>query len=262
MSTLRFTDIRVMRQQQALLDGISFDVKPGQCVVLLGSNGAGKTTLLRSTLGLIPTASGHITLGESVDPRTLKPEARARHIAYLPQMRSLAWPISVSAAVALGRYAYTEQRSAYHKSHQQAIERALTSCGLTALAERSTDTLSGGELARVHIARAFATEAPLLLADEPIDALDPLHQWQVMTLIKHYTNRGNSALIALHDISLAARFADHVILLKKGTIIAQGPPSSTLTQETLKQTYGVNTILGEAQGYQSITVTGTALPPE
>jgi len=121
----------------------------------------------------------------------------------------------------------------------EAVDRALQACGLLELAGRRTDTLSGGELARVHCARAFAAEAPLLIADEPIAALDPRQQFRILDLIRTYVDQGGGALVVLHDIQLAARYASRMVWMKDGRIEADGPPSETLTAERMRDIYGV-----------------------
>jgi len=119
------------------------------------------------------------------------------------------------------------------------VDAAIDACDIAALSYRKTDTLSGGELARVHCARAFAAQAPLLIADEPVAALDPRHQFRVMDLLKKYVCNGQGALVVLHDIALAAKYADRFIWMKDGRIQAQGTPAETLTEDRLAHIYGV-----------------------
>ena len=119
------------------------------------------------------------------------------------------------------------------------MDAAIAQCDLAALAERDTDTLSGGELARVHCARAFASETPLLIADEPVAALDPRHQFRVMDIVRQFVAKGGGALVVLHDIALAARYASRMVWMQEGRIIADGPPEETLTEQRLAEVYGV-----------------------
>lgn len=240
------TDITVTAGQAVLVSDVGFRLRPGELVAILGPNGAGKTTLLRTALGFIKAEAGRVTLGGD-DVQSLSPIERARRVAYLPQARPLAWPNIVRDVVALGRYSHGANLGRLSPQDADAVDSAIVACDISHLSQRKTDTLSGGELARVHCARAFAARAPLLLADEPVAALDPRHQYRVMQLIRNYVDHDGGAeqglkrgaLIVLHDISLAARNADRLIWMKAGKIIADGPPSTTLSAERLAEVYGV-----------------------
>ena len=221
-----------------LVDAASFKVSPGELVVLLGPNGAGKTSLIRSALGLVAPTSGTAEM-DGQNTRQLSPIERARKIAYLPQIRPLAWPNQVHDVVSLGRFSHGAVLGKLTGSDAVAVDRAMVACDLTHLAYRSTDSLSGGELARVHCARALATQAPLLIADEPTAALDPRHQFRILDLIDNYVGDGGGALIVLHDIELAARYATRLIWMKGGKIVADGSPAETLTAERLSDVYRV-----------------------
>ena len=221
-----------------LVETASFSLRPGEFTVLLGPNGAGKTSLLRAALGLEAPTSGKATLGGE-DTRQLSPIDRARSVAYLPQIRPLAWPNTVLDVVALGRFSHGAALGRLKGADAEAVERAVSACDLQSLAHRRADTLSGGELARMHCARAFAAEAPLLVVDEPTAALDPHHQFGILDLITDYVNQGGGALVVLHDIQMAARYASRVIWMKDGRILADGPPEETLTSERLESIYGI-----------------------
>jgi iron complex transport system ATP-binding protein len=219
-----------------VVDDVSLALAANEFVALLGPNGAGKTTLLRAALGLVPVAAGRVLLGGE-DPRRMKPEARARRAAYLPQARPLAWPISVRDAAALGRFAYGASPSRLSAGDAAAVDAAIEACGLSALQGRATDTLSGGELARTHVARALAAGAPLVVADEPIAALDPKHQWRIMETLARFAGGGGCVLAVLHDIALAARFATRIVLMREGKVLADG--KDVLSAETIAATYDV-----------------------
>lgn len=222
----------------ALVEGARFTLAPGDLVAVLGPNGAGKTSLLRASLGLQRRTQGEAWLSGR-PTHALSPIQRARLLAYLPQIRPLAWPNRVRDVVALGRFSHGGGLGRLMPDDADAVERAMAACDLTHLAERRTDTLSGGELARVHCARAFAAEAPLLFADEPTAALDPRHQFRIMDLIGTFVGRGGGALVVLHDVALAARYATRLIWIKQGRILADGPPAETLTPERMAEVYGV-----------------------
>lgn len=239
-------DITVTAGGANLVSGANFNLQPGELVAILGPNGAGKTTLLRTALGFIKPDTGMVTLGGD-DVQTLSAIERAKRAAYLPQTRPLAWPNIVRDIVALGRYSHGANLGRLGPQDAQAVDAAIAACDIAHLSRRKTDTLSGGELARVHCARAFAARAPLLIADEPVAALDPRHQYRVMQLIRDYVDQDaggaltqkRGALVVLHDISLAARHADRLIWMKDGKIIADGLPSQTLTSDRLADVYGV-----------------------
>ncbi len=238
MSELNVIDLTASAGGARLVDGASFSLKPGELVALLGPNGAGKTSLLRASLGLVGPERGAATL-DGVDTRAISPMARARRVAYLPQIRPLAWPNIVRDVVALGRYSHGATLGRLEGADLDAVERALSVCDLSHLAARRADTLSGGELARVHFARAFAAAAPLLIADEPVAALDPRHQFRILDLIKSFVDNGGGALAVLHDVGLAARYASRMIWMKDGRIVRDGPPAETLSAELLRSVYGV-----------------------
>lgn len=238
MTELRATDLTLTAKDAVLVDRVSFELRQGEFVALLGPNGAGKTSLIRASLGLQMPSSGTAILGET-DTAALPPNQRARRLAYLPQVRPLAWPNRVKDVVALGRFAYGAASGQLSDTDSKAINRALKACDLEHLADRGADTLSGGELARMHCARAFAAEAPLLIADEPTAALDPRHQFRILDLIAAYVGQGGGALVVLHDLRLAARYASRLIWMKGGRVLADGPPEDTLTAARLEEVYGV-----------------------
>ena len=238
MADLITRNLSVAAGKATLVRGASFQFEQGELVALLGPNGAGKTSLLRSALGLEKRASGEALLNGE-DSEKLSPMQRARRVAYLPQQRPLAWPNTVRDVIALGRFAYGAAPGRLSTADAGAVNRAISLCGLEAFADRQTDTLSGGELARVHCARAFAADAPLLVADEPVAALDPRHQFRVMDMVRQFVDGGGGAIVVLHDIALAARYATRMIWMKDAEIIADGAPEETLTEARMADIYGV-----------------------
>lgn len=221
-----------------LVKQVNLTVRPGQLTVLLGPNGAGKTSLIRLATGLRIPSSGEVLL-DGFDLGRLAPVKRARLIAYLPQIRPLVWPVRVRDLVAVGRLAHGASIHRLNPEDQAAVDRALQACDLLSLAERYTHTLSGGELARVHIARTLATEARLLLADEPTSALDLYHQHRIMSLYKRFVADGAGVLLVLHDIALAVRYADQLIWMKEGRIVASGSVKETLSEARIAEVYSV-----------------------
>lgn len=253
--SLTVTDASLSVRGAALLHRASLSLAPGELVVLLGPNGAGKTSLLRVALGLAHADSGTATLGNQ-PAKSLSAQDRARAVTYLPQMRALAWPIRVRDVVALGRFAYGAAPSRMGEADRLAVEGAMDACDLGGLADRATDTLSGGELARVHIARALASAAPLMVADEPVASLDPKHQHQVMRLIRSYVDRGGGALVVLHDLDLAALYADRLVWMAGGQTVAEGSVADTMTAALIERIYGVNATIVQRDGMARVWVDG------
>jgi iron complex transport system ATP-binding protein len=209
----------------------------GELAVLVGPNGAGKTTLLRALAGLIP-ADGTIAL-DGRPLASLKARERARAIAYLPQGHVFHWPMSVSSIVMLGREPHADPFTGTSADDRAAVMHALAITQTQAFAERAVTTLSGGERARVALARALATQAPVLLADEPTASLDPRHQLIVMALLRQAAHAGSAILATLHDLTLAARFADRIIVMHEGRLVGEGLPGDVLNAERLMSVFGI-----------------------
>ena len=239
-------DLTIRYGAREALSQVSMTLHPGAMVGLIGPNGAGKTTLIRALAGLLPQAGGEI-LYDSVPLRKMPRETRARKIAYLAQSGSAEWPLQVEAIVALGRLPHRRAFAALTSADAAAVERALAAAELGAFRGRTLGELSGGERARVLIARALAVEADWLLADEPVAALDPLHQLRAMALLRSEVLRGAGVVAVLHDLTLAVRFCDRLILLNGGRVQLDGPPAA-LTAEVIARIYGVEVLRGEHRG--------------
>ena len=238
MTELAVQNLVISKAGKRIVRGVSFAVRQGELVVMLGPNGAGKSLTLHHGVGLGRPEAGATKL-DGQHTQRMRPDVRARALSYLPQMRQLAWPVQVTDLVALGRFAHGGRTGRLGSVDAAAVAGAMEACGVTHLAQRRADTLSGGELARVHCARAFASEAPLLVADEPVAALDPRHQFRLMDLFATYVAQGGGVLVVLHDIALAARYADRMIWMKDGEIVADGTVEATLTAARLAEVYGV-----------------------
>jgi len=234
----------------------SLALRGGELVALVGPNGAGKTTLIRALTGLVP-ADGAITLGGK-PLETMKPPERARAIAYLPQGHVFHWPMSVESIVMLGRAPHGDPFSSASPEDRAAVQRALETTETTAFAARAVTTLSGGEKARVALARALATQAPVLLADEPTASLDPRHQLVVMELLRSAARNGSAILAIVHDLTLAARFADRVLVMDRGRIVADGPPADALAPERLASVFGIEAATVQV-GDKRVPIAGRAL---
>jgi iron complex transport system ATP-binding protein len=234
---LALEDVRVALGGREVVRGVSARLEGGTLVGVLGPNGAGKSTLVRALLGLTP-CEGRVTIdGASI--ADLPRAAVARRIAYLPQGQALHWPLSVERLVALGRLPHLAPLSRPREADRLAIERAMALAEIEPLARRTATELSGGERARVLLARALAVEAPVLVADEPLASLDPEHQLHGMELLQTQARGGGLVLAVLHDLALAARFCHRVLVLHEGRLVADGAPAEVLTPELLAAVYRV-----------------------
>ncbi len=228
--TIRGLDVTLGGRR--VLDGVSLDVPKGSWTAIIGPNGAGKSTLLRAVLGLRPGNGGITVSGE--DPRALKPRRRARLVAYAPQNPSLPAGMRVFDYTLLGRSPYIPHLGRESARDRAIAARVLDRLDLTGLASRPLDQLSGGERQRVALARALAQQAPVLLLDEPTTALDIGHQQQVMELIDQLRLAdGLTVLTTIHDLTLAAQYADALVLLSAGHVAAAGPPGQVLTRDAV-----------------------------
>lgn len=235
---LEASAITVTARGRTIVDGAGLSLEPGELVGLIGPNGAGKSTLLRALLGITPRDTGTVTL-DGADLAAMPAQARARAIAFLPQDRRVEWRLTAHDVVMLGRYPHQAGFGGATQADREATTRAIAAVEGEALLDRPVSVLSGGERTRILLARALAVEAPLLLADEPIAALDPYHQLHVMEILQARARSGVGVLAVIHDLTLAARFMDRVILMNAGQVIANGKPSAVLTQENLARAYRI-----------------------
>lgn len=242
-TTLKAQSITVIRDNNRIINDVDVQLAPGEFVGLIGPNGAGKSSLLRVLAGLHKADTGQVTISASERDTLLQQlpdRERAQLLAYLPQQETPAWPLQVEHLVGLGRAPWHKPLSGKSARDAQAIERALQITELTHFRQRIVTTLSGGELQRALLARVFAGEPEIILADEPIAALDPYHQLHMMELLAEHAQQGGTVFAALHDLSLAARFCSRLVLIHHGKIVADGQPANVLTTENLQQVYGIS----------------------
>lgn len=230
--------IAVTLNRKRILHDLCFSAKAGDFIGLVGPNGAGKSTFLKMAAGLLPIDNGTRRIeGDLLE--TLTPKDRARRFSYLPQARPVYWAMTARAVVALGRFAWGNPLTEDARD-REAVDRALSLCGAAHLAERPANELSGGELSRIHLARALAGETPILLADEPAAALDPAHQLAVMALLRAMADEGKTVIAALHDLPLAARYCTRLAVMHGGRLAAEGAPSAVLTDALLRDVFNVS----------------------
>jgi iron complex transport system ATP-binding protein len=238
MSALSFKGVCVNYGGRAALRDVTAQFARGKVTGIVGPNGAGKTTLLRAALNLLPLSGGKV----AVDDRPLagwSREALARTIAYLPQAGEAHWPLLGRDLVMLGRVPHRGTFAAPSNDDLHAVADALIRSDATAFADRRLDELSAGERARVLFARALATGAPILLADEPAAYLDPAHQLRQMGLLRDEAARGTAVAVTLHDLAMASRHCDEILVLHEGRVAAGGPPENALSEATLARVFGI-----------------------
>jgi len=243
--SLSFSSVSITLSGLRVVNDVSLEIALGSVVALLGANGAGKTSLMRAGLGLLQF-DGRVSL-DGADPRRLTARERALRAAYLPQRPQSIWPVSVETLVALGRFAHGAAPDGLKPRDQAAVDTALEACALTAMRTRRMDELSGGEKARAHLARALAQQAPLLILDEPTAGLDPAQALAVADILQAQALTG-AVLFSTHDVALAARVADAIVLMRDGSVVAQGAPRAALTPQTLRGAYGREGRLQEVDG--------------
>jgi iron complex transport system ATP-binding protein len=226
---------------RAVLAGVDLALRPGELVLLAGRNGAGKSTLLRVLLGALRPDAGEVVLGER-PVGAWAPRERARQLAFVPQGIETPFEYTGRELVAMGRHPHRANREPLRAEDDAAIARALAAADAGAFADRPVPTLSGGEQRRIAVARALATEAPLLLLDEPTSNLDLEHALQLVRLLRELAGAGHGALVASHDLNLFAPHCTRVALLYDGRIVADGPPEQVLSPPNVASVFGVRAV--------------------
>lgn len=252
MTNLAARALTCRRGARAVLEAVTIAFAAGEVTAIVGPNGSGKTTLLHHLAGLDVAGAGQVEL-DGTPMASLGIAVRARRIAYLPQGASVYWPLLGRDLVALGRLPHgASLERPLVAADAEAVDRALRRVDGMAFADRAIDALSQGERARMMLARTLATEAEILLADEPVASLDPAYALDAMTVLRAEAARGSCVVVSLHDLGLAARFADRVIVLADGRIAADGPAEAALRVEVIDDAYGV--------GFRNVTIDGIVQP--
>ena len=230
---IRGLEVEVALAGRRVLGPCDITLEAGEVLGICGPNGAGKSTLLKALAGVLPMR-GRVTI-DGVSMTDMSPIRRAQRVAWLSQTRILGWPLTVRELVALGRAAWPrdEARDAH------LVSEALSRLGLEPLAQRLVESLSGGEQARAHLARMLAATPSVLLADEPVAALDPAQQLRTLDLFRGLARRGCAVAVVLHDLGLAARSCDRILVLEAGRVVCVGPPQQSLDAATLARVFGI-----------------------
>jgi iron complex transport system ATP-binding protein len=227
-----------------VLRDVSLALSPGRLVALVGPNGAGKTTLLRALAGLVPSSGVVHVRGDALSSLSLR--ERARRFAYLPQGHLVHWPLPARDVVALGRYPHGATDPARLTAKDtDAVLRAMQAADVMEFSERRVTELSGGERSRVALARVLAVEAPVILADEPTSSLDPRHQLDVMKTLRAAADKAALVMVVTHDLGLAARFADTVLVLSDGRLVSQGVPAEALSEQVMADVFRISAYRAE-----------------
>ena len=229
--TLTLENISASYGDKQVLRGITTSCEPNQLIALVGPNGSGKSTLLKAIAGLIPH-SGQLNLPKD-------PKSRSRALAYLGQNSTAPDRRLVGDVVALGRTPFIGRFSKLTQNDHKIIQNSLSMCEVDAFSDREFGSLSGGEKMRVHLARTLATDAPLILADEPVTALDPYFQIAIMDILKSQSKGGRLIIIALHDLKLARKYADHIWVLNAGKIVKDDVASKALSDEIMAEVFRI-----------------------
>jgi iron complex transport system ATP-binding protein len=237
-------DVSVTLAGRLVLNDVSLALSSGHLVGLVGPNGAGKTTLLRALAGLVPSGGAIHVGGAALSSLTLR--ERARRFAYLPQGHIVHWPLPARDIVALGRYPHgATDPGRLTPKDTEAVVRAMQATDVMEFSERRVTELSGGERSRVALARVLAVEAPVILADEPTASLDPRHQFDVMKSLRASADKGVLVIVVTHDLGLAARFADTVLVLSDGRLVSQGAPAQALSEKIMGDVFRISAYRAE-----------------
>lgn len=248
MSALSLEAVTLRRGPRRVLDDISVTFAAGRLTAVIGPNGAGKSTMLTIAAGLLSPDSGTVRLGADLLTALPKQQLAVRR-AYLPQRAQVEWPISVERVVALGLLPQLPAFGGLPDAFRPAIDAALEACDLHDLRDRKATTLSGGELARAMLARAIVGDPELLIVDEPTADLDPRHGIDAARRLRARADAGRTVIVAIHDLDLALRFAEDIVAIRDGKLLAAGPVAGVMTEPMLAELFDVRArIIRDADG--------------
>ena len=249
-------------EAKTLLDGVDVRAERGQFLGLIGPNGAGKSTLLRALSGVLRYQEGAVAL-EGSDLQSMPARDVAAMLALVPQIAPYTQGFTAFELVVMGRYPHLGRFQVEGEADDRIAREAMRRTETEQFAERTLDTLSGGERQRVFLARALAQQPRVLLLDEPTSNLDILHQLKILGLVRTLVDDGLTVIAAIHDLNLAARYCDRLVLLSEGRVVTEGPPEEVLAPETIESTFGVRSAIHHdpATGALAISLIGLAGEP-
>ncbi|SEQ23397.1 ATP-binding cassette domain-containing protein [Natrinema salaciae] len=260
-ATITVDDCSLSFGDLSVLEDVSLTIEPGEFVGFVGPNGAGKTTLLRLVSGALEPDSGTVTV-DGVDVHGVSSRASSRLVSVVPQDTTLSFSFPVRDVVEMGRYPHRSRFSPPTPGDRAAVERALERTRTAELAERPIDEVSGGQRQRVVLARAIAQETPVMLLDEPTASLDVNHQVETLELVRELVDEGRTVVAAIHDLDLAARYCDRLVMLADGSVARDGPPSNVLTGGALAASFDANAVVTPNPVTGTETVTAFAADRE
>ncbi|HPG20955.1 MAG TPA: heme ABC transporter ATP-binding protein, partial [Flexilinea sp.] len=245
---ISLSDVSVHYGDQPVVQNISFDIRQGKVMVLIGPNGSGKTTIIRGITGSVKLSGGQIKY-DGKNLADLSETERAKYLSVVPQNSLLPDGFSVYETVAMGRTPYLGLLGKLSEEDRRRVDEAIRETAISDLRKKDVRSLSGGEQQRVILARALAQDTPVMILDEPTTHLDLNHTIGILSLVRNLSReKGTAVLIVLHDLNLAARFADEIIILKQGNILAMGTPEEVLTENNLTTVYHVPMIVFRHDG--------------
>lgn len=254
MTTIQLENVHVTLDSKEVLHGIDFKVEKGQFLGLIGPNGSGKTTLVKAIANLLPIQKGEITIQQK-DHLAYNQKEFAKQIGYVPQETVVGFDFIAREIVAMGRHVHGSFFKRETREDRQTVETAMKETKTIHLAEQSVLSLSGGQKQLIMIAKALAQDTPIILLDEPISALDIYYQVHILSLLKRLCAEGRTIIIVLHDLNLAARFCDELLLLNDGKVQKHGRPEEVLDQSLLKKIYHIQAKVRKDELTNSMTVT-------
>ena len=256
MDLITARGLQVHKRSRNILDDAHCTIRAGEVLGLVGPNGAGKTTLLRALIGIQSLSAGDVHV-KSLPLAQWRRRDLAQVIGYLPQQAMFYWPLSVSEAVGFGRFPHRASQAQSSSSDDAAIEREMSRLEITALKARMVHELSGGERMRVHLARLLCGDHEVFVADEPITSLDPKFQLDVLTRLRQSARAGAGVVISIHDLGLAVRFCDRLLVLDRGRIVADDFVERALSDEILHTVFHVAGTYTTIKGERSLIVTAS-----
>lgn len=232
-------NLSVGYHDKAIVKQVNLSIPEGKIIALLGPNGCGKSTLLKAMARILSPMEGHVQW-QGKNLHSIASKKLAQQLALLPQTQPIPEGIKVKDLVAYGRSPYTGFWGRLNRQDQLIIDSVMHETGITELADQLVSELSGGQRQRVWLAMTLAQDTPYLLLDEPTTYMDLSHQVELMHLLRKLNKQGKTIITVLHDINQAARYCDHLIVMKQGSIITQGSPDSVLTQTLMKDVFSLN----------------------